>query len=83
MRVTRIKPPTFRVGGLVLNEYELRQLQLEVLKGERQGNIKVKEGNRILTILPDGQFDYAPLGYATNSIITLEMIRIRRERDNT
>ena len=57
----------------------MNQLQLEVLKEERKGNIKVKEGDNILTIMDDGSFDHAPEGYSVNSARTLEMLLIRRE----
>jgi len=30
MKIQRIKPPKYRVGKFVLNEYELRQLLLDV-----------------------------------------------------
>ncbi len=61
---TRIKPPKFKVGKHVLNEYELRQLQLEVAQGKREGNIIVKEDDTYHLIKPDGTFNIAPKGYA-------------------
>jgi hypothetical protein len=36
MLITRIKTPKFKVGRYTLNEYELRQLQLEVAQGNQQ-----------------------------------------------
>ena len=76
MHYTRIKAPKFKVGKYVLNEYELRQLQLEVAQGKREGNIMVKEGNSYHLIKSDGKFDVTPLGYAVNSKRVLEMIRL-------
>jgi hypothetical protein len=35
MLITRIKTPKFKVGRYTLNEYELRQLQLEVAQGNQ------------------------------------------------
>lgn len=40
---TRIEAPKFRVGKFVLNEYELRQLQLEVALGIKSGPFVVKD----------------------------------------
>ena len=34
--ITRIKAPKYRVGRYVINEYELRNMQLEVVKGLRE-----------------------------------------------
>lgn len=47
MEIKRIKAPKFRVGRHILNEYEFRQLQLEVALGIKPAGIKVKdsEGN--------------------------------------
>ena len=49
--ITRIKPPKFKVGRNVLNEYELRLLMVEVARGLKPAGIKVKEGNIESTIL--------------------------------
>ena len=37
----KIKAPKFKVKGFILNEYELRSLQVEVAKGNLQGGICV------------------------------------------
>jgi hypothetical protein len=51
----RIKPPKFRVGRYVLNEYELRKLQLDVCNGIFEPNFVVKdEAGNTSTIRPDG-----------------------------
>ena len=44
MEFTRIKPPTFIVEGEVLNEYELEQLRVEVIREEKPDNLKVIDG---------------------------------------
>jgi hypothetical protein len=36
---TEIKPPKFRIGRYVLNEYELRNLLLDVCKGDKESFI--------------------------------------------
>lgn len=48
MNFTRIKPPKFRVGRHVLNEYEFRNLQLEVALGIKPAGIVVTDaqGNK-------------------------------------
>ena len=48
MEIKRIKAPKFRVGRYVLNEYEFRNLQLEVALGIKTAGIKVtdSEGNK-------------------------------------
>ena len=74
---TRIKPPKFKVGNYVLNEYELRQLQLEVAQGKRKGNIIVKEDDNSHLIKPDGTFNIAPKGYSINGERTLALIRLK------
>ncbi len=78
---TRIKAPKFKVGKYVLNEYELRQLQLEVLKGQKQGMIDVKDlsANTWHKIGSDGAFNSSPKGYSVSSMITLEILAIRRK----
>jgi hypothetical protein len=43
MNITRIAAPKFKVGRYTLNEYELRQLMLEVCRGERPAGIKVTQ----------------------------------------
>lgn len=78
---TRIKVPKFKVGKYVLNEYELRQLQLEILKGEKKGMVNVKDlsHNTWHKIDDKGVFDRAPKGFSINSNITLEILAIRRK----
>lgn len=79
--ITRIAAPKFKVGKFVLNEYEMRQFQNEVLKKLRPGNVKVKEVSTGHTYLLDhyGEFHpHAPLSYGMSSGLTLENIRFRR-----
>ena len=79
MKITRIKSPKFRVGRYILNEYKLRQLLLEVCKGEKPSNLKIKDmqGN-VIPILEDGTLSATPYGFDINSNITLEKIKFKR-----
>ncbi len=58
MEITRIKNPKFRIGRFILNEYELRQLQLEVAKGLKPSGIIVQslQNKRLDMIQPNGKF---------------------------
>lgn len=42
---TRIPAPKYKIGKFVLNEYELRQLQLEMALGLKTGPYKVTDSN--------------------------------------
>lgn len=79
-KFTRIKAPRYRIGRHVLNEYELRCLQVEVARGIKQPGIKVKDdANQIATIQADGTMDINIAGYGICSRYTLDLIAIRRE----
>jgi hypothetical protein len=81
MKIERIKPPKYRVGKYVINEYELRKLMLSVCKGEIQSGIKVKDiYNKTATIQPDGSLDINLYGTDLMSLFTLDMLRIRRKK---
>lgn len=45
--ITRIKPPKYKLGRYSLNEYELRQLMLEVAKGEKQAGQYIKDEKKL------------------------------------
>lgn len=80
MNYTRIKAPKFKIGRCVLNEYELRQLQVEIAKGLKKGNIKVldKTNNQVYTLDDKGSWDFAPNGYTYSYRATVELIKHRR-----
>lgn len=81
MQVTRIKAPKYKVGRYTLNEYELRTLQYEVAQGLKPHGIKVKdERGTIATIQPDGTMDCNVYGYDINSLCTIGILRIKREK---
>ena len=78
---TRIKPPKYRIGRYILNEYELRKVMLEVAQGLKPAWIKVKDiyGN-VAEIRPDGALAGDTLyGFAINSRFTLDMLGLRRD----
>lgn len=56
--IKRIKVPMFKVGKYSLNIYEVRNLIMEVIKGEREPGIKITdEMGNVATILSGGFFD--------------------------
>lgn len=77
----RVKAPTFKIGPCILNEYELRQLQINVAKKEIKGNIKVKcvMSGQIFNITEAGLFDNTPPGLqmADNMALELFMLGIK------
>lgn len=86
MEITRIKNPKFRVGKFILNEYELRQLQLEVAKGLKPSGIKVKSlQNKIVDIIqPNGKFLYGfgeNSGYDIGSKIAIEHYKLLKKNN--
>jgi hypothetical protein len=79
--ITRIKPPKYKVGRYTLNEYELRQLMLEVAKKEKPfGQIVKDQKGSCATIQEDGSLSNNLFGTDIMSLATLHMIRLRRER---
>ena len=81
-KFTRIKAPKYRIGRYVLNEYELRCLQVEVARGLKQPGIKVKDdANQIATIQANGSMDINVEGYDITSRYALNLIAIRRDRE--
>lgn len=81
--IIRIKAPKFRVGKLTLNEYEVRQLMVEVAKGWRaESLIEVRdEDGTIATIGKDGHLSQGLRGLKVGSDLTMELIRTRRENE--
>lgn len=80
MIITRIKPPKYRIGKYSLNEYELRQLMLEVAKGEKPQGLIVKDKKGLCAIIQkDGSLNCNLFGLDITSRATLDMIRLRRE----
>ena len=81
MYIARIRPPKYRVGRYVLNEYELRKLMVEVCEGSKQPGIKVKdEFGNIATIRADGRLDCSLSGLDINSKFTIALFRDQRTK---
>jgi hypothetical protein len=78
--ITRVKAPKFRVGRYVLNEYELRTLQVEVAKGDRKPGMKVKDDLGVVaTILPNGSLDTALSGYDMNTYLRFQLLKLKMQ----
>lgn len=74
-----IKPPKYRVGKYVLNEYELRQLQVDVMNGQIEAPVTVKdEKGASFTIGRSGRMSGSPYGYNFTSKCTLELLSYER-----
>lgn len=82
MKIQRIKSPKYRVKRYVLNEYELRNLMLQVAKKEQPSNIVVTEietGFKA-TILEDGSLDFVHNSFESLSLSTnfkFELLKLR------
>lgn len=80
MEITRIKAPKFRVGRYVLNEYELRQLMLDVVLGLKPAGIEVRDERGVVaTIRKDGGLSNNLEGLAISG--QLHIARIKAVRD--
>ena len=79
MEIKRIKAPKFRVGRYVLNEYEFRNLQLEVALGIKPAGIKVtdSEGN-MSVILEHGCLSRSLKGMGVSGQLSLELLMANR-----
>lgn len=85
MTITRIKTPKFKVGRFTLNEYELRQLQLEVAQGLKPAGIRVKSlsNGQIVSITENGSMDRNfgdNSGYDVGSKICIKMWKLNNKR---
>ena len=75
----KVKAPTFKIGPCILNEYEIRQLQIDVAKKEIKGNIKVKcvmSGQRF-EITEDGSLDGIIPGLQVADNMALELFMLK------
>ena len=81
MEIKRIKAPKFKVGRYVLNEYEFRNLQLEVALGIKPAGIKVKDAlGTVVTIEENGCLSDSIEGLALAGDITLEILRANHRK---
>ena len=81
MNIPRIKAPKFKVGRRVLNEYEARNLQLMVAKGQIPHGIRIKQVGTCeeAIIGEDGVLSHSLSGFALASSFTLALIRHKKE----
>ena len=81
MEIKRIKAPKFRVGRYVLNEYEFRNLQLEVALGIKPAGIKVKDAlGTVVTINENGGLSDSIDGLTLAQDITWEKVKANHRK---
>lgn len=81
MNITRIKPPKWRVGRYVLNEYEVRCLMVDVCLGKKQPGIKITDENgKTAEILPDGRLTDNLKGFDVSGNFCLTILREERRK---
>ena len=81
MEITRIKPPKYRVGRYMLNEYELRTLMIEIAKGIKPKGVKVKCPQGIVATITDkGTLSQSISGLDISGKLSLEILSIAKER---
>ena len=77
--ITRITPPKYKIGRLSLNEYELRQLMLEVAKKEKPYGQTVKDQKGTCAVIQEnGNLSCNLFGFDIISNFTLQHIRIKK-----
>lgn len=82
MKFKKIKPPKFRIGRNVLNEYELMKVMLEVAEGSRDPEgivIKDQHGNQT-TIRADGRLRGAFPTFGSQFKFHMDLLDADRER---
>ena len=78
-KITRIKPPKFKVGRLSLNEYEVRKLMVDVANGIQPTGIVITDEEGVsATLQEDGRPDKNLYGFGINSRFTMELIKLER-----
>lgn len=82
MKLKRIKPPKFKVGRYTLNEYELRQLMLDVALGEVDCGIEIKDEKGNTAVITESGFLEFTKGYllkrfSLSSDLTMKLIRTK------
>lgn len=74
--IKRIEIPLFKVGDYILNEYEVRQLMVDVKNKEQEPNIKVidLEYGTEHIILETGRLDKHPKSLSLTYELTLKLM---------
>jgi hypothetical protein len=76
MEITRITAPMFKLGEELINEYELRNLQLEVAKGLKPFGIELEDSKgQKFFIREDGMIDDEPFGMDICGMLTMDLLR--------
>jgi len=82
MNITRIKPPKYKVGRYVLNEYEVRCMMAEVCLGKKNPGIKITDSDGTTAeILPDGRLTNNLKGFDISSNFTITILREQRKKE--
>lgn len=86
MIIDKITPPKYFVGDLELTEYDVRNIQLEVAKGnishEDANSLNITDENGVVfNFREDGCLKNIPKGYDLISRMVLDMIGIRRSQE--
>jgi hypothetical protein len=75
MNFTRIESPKYLVSGEYLNEYEVRQLQIDIRDGKFEPGIQVEENGIIYTIGSGGRFvDGVPKGFSLSYELVKQLL---------
>ena len=76
---TRIPPPEFYIDDYTLNEYELRQLMVDIAKGLHQGNLSVVDitGNEAI-IDENGRLSGPLYGLDLNDKLAIELFIVNQ-----
>jgi hypothetical protein len=83
MNIKRIKAPAYKVGRCVLNEYELRNLCVEVAKGEKPKGIKVTDKQGCIAyIKANGTLSQTLYGIDICIDFKMEILRIMNKHLN-
>ena len=89
MDIQRIKAPAYKIGRKHYNEYEVRQLIVDVAEGRISGNIKITDvGNgevRILSecgrYLLDDEVHHPFTSFDLNTRLMMDLLKHKRKRD--
>lgn len=75
MEITRITAPMFKLGEELINEYELRNLQLEVAKGLKPALIELEDSKgQKFFIRADGMIDAEPFGMDISASLAFDLL---------
>jgi hypothetical protein len=84
IKLTRIATPKYKVGRYTLNEYEVRNLMLEVAKGEKPSGIKIKDSTgKVVEVLPNGNLSDTIAGFSIADELGMHLYRIQRKEYQT